>query len=370
MTTAKENGPEARGIPQVGRARKGNKWVLLLTVAMAVVLMVALGVRSLLGGLRDRNADKQPQAAAASSLPDMTRDAFAALRSPAKTAQKDAAPQVLRMPAGQDGKPPQLTAAERAALDLAERRKRAPVLAGGRSRGSTAQSSPRPAASYGGGYEGSSTLGGALAATRTLGVQAATLPNKSLSLTQGMFLDCILITAINSDQPGMTSCVLSRNIYSTDGRVLLLERGSRIVGQYQAAQLRQGMKRIFVLWTRAETPNGVLVNLDSPSTDALGRSGIDGVINNHFWTRFGSALLLSVVDDVATYAANQSRGGGSSISFGSTSESTENAAAIIVRNTVNIPPTLDKAQGSHLNIFVARDVDFSGVYTLAGKEDS
>jgi type IV secretion system protein VirB10 len=366
VTGGQDGDQSQRGIPQVGRSRKGNKWLLLLTTALAVVLMMALGVRSLLGGLRDRNAEKEPKATTATTLPDMTRDAFAVSQARRKEGGQPQA-KAMPMPVSRDSKPGQISAEERAALDLAERRKRAPVLAGSSGgKRSTSSASVTPGGSSDG--AAASSLGGALAATRAIGVQAALLADKSMAITQGMFLDCVLVTAINSQQPGMTSCVLSRNIYSTDGRVLLLERGSRIVGQYQSAQLRQGMSRIFVLWTRAETPNGVLVNLDSPGTDAVGRSGMDGKIDNHFWARFGSALLISVVDDVARYAANQNSSGGNSINFGGTAASTQDAASIIVQNTVNIPPTLDKAQGSHINIFVARDLDFSSVYSLVGKD--
>lgn len=50
-----------------------------------------------------------------------------------------------------------------------------------------------------------------------------------------------------------------------------------------------------MLWTRVETPNGVIVEIDSPGTDPLGRSGHDGYIDNHFWQRFGGAMLLSLL---------------------------------------------------------------------------
>ncbi|WP_348702240.1 TrbI/VirB10 family protein, partial [Turicimonas muris] len=35
-----------------------------------------------------------------------------------------------------------------------------------------------------------------------------------------------------------------------------------------------------------------------------------------------------------------------------------------MRQSGNIPPTLTKNQGERIGIFVARDVDFSGVYQL------
>ena len=43
------------------------------------------------------------------------------------------------------------------------------------------------------------------------------------------------------------------------------------------------------------------------------------------------------------------------------------AAGIAVQNSINIPPSLRKAQGSEVSIFVAQDFDFSGVYGLKNR---
>lgn len=209
-------------------------------------------------------------------------------------------------------------------------------------------------------------LGAQMKPTSLDGSRAGIIADRNMFVTRGTFLDCALETAISSDVPGMTSCRLTRDVYSTSGKVLLLERGSRITGQYQGG-LQRGKARIFVLWTRVETPNGVVVNLDSPGTDSLGRSGHSGYIDSHFWQRFGGAIMLSLIDDIGTYAANQASGsssGNNQIQFGGTAETARDAAGIALENSINIPDTLLKHQGEHINVFVARDLDFRGVYEL------
>ena len=376
MSPDPSNEVAERGIPQVGRPRKGNRWFLLILVALGIVLVIALAARAMLGAVASRNHTSHV-ATPTSTPPDLTRSAFDKKNAPPPPSSSNAAAPAFAGPTPVSA----MTPAQKAAADLAERRKRAPLLAiggaglahqngGEQTAAMTLPGIPHyPIGEQGNhGQQGQpqqSTLSNALSATRTAQVSASLLPDPNMTLTEGMFLDCILQTALSSEVPGMTSCVLARNIFSTNGKVLLLERGSRLVGQYQAAQLRHGQSRIFVLWTRAETPDGVIINLDSPNTDALGRSGLDGAVDNHFWARFGSALLVSVVDDLASSAVQN--GGGSnnnSLTFTNTTNSANDAAAIIVQNTVNIPPTLTKAQGAHINIFVARDLYFGNVYGL------
>jgi type IV secretion system protein VirB10 len=208
----------------------------------------------------------------------------------------------------------------------------------------------------------SASLGGRLSGTSTEKVSATFIGDRNFLLAKGSFIDCVLQTRLDSTVPGMTACTVTRNIFSDNGKVLLIERGSTVVGEYQS-NIQQGQRRIFVLWSRIKTPHGVIVSLESPGTDALGGAGIPGVVNTHFWARFGGALLLSLVDDAAA-AASLGQEGGQVFQFGNTAGAAQGAAAEAIRATIDIPPSLTKNQGETIGIYVARDLDFSGVYDV------
>jgi type IV secretion system protein VirB10 len=189
--------------------------------------------------------------------------------------------------------------------------------------------------------------------------RASRLPDRNFLIVAGAALPCLLQTAMDTATPGYVSCLIPRDVLSDNGAVVLMEKGTRVLGEYRSS-LKQGQARLFVLWTRAVTPAGVAIRLESPAADALGRAGFDGDLDTHFWDRFGGALLLSIVDD-GTYALAGGNGGQT------TARVPSDAAAVALQNSVAIPPSLRKAQGSEVSIFVAQDFDFSGVYGLKAR---
>ena len=195
----------------------------------------------------------------------------------------------------------------------------------------------------------------------TPAVRAEVLPTQRLLLPKGAFLDCTLETAIDSTLPGMTTCVLATDTFGADGTVVLLERGTKLVGETRG-QVRQGAARLFVLWTEARTPRGVIVPLASPGTDELGRSGLPGEVDRHFFERFGAAILISVIDGAIRAAVEAQREGGDSLVLNPSSAS--DIMTEVLQSTVNIPPTVVKPQGDRIQVLVARDLDFRSVYEL------
>lgn len=189
--------------------------------------------------------------------------------------------------------------------------------------------------------------------------RAARLPDRNFLIVAGANIPCILQTAMDTTTPGYVSCLIPRDVLSDNGAVVLMEKGTKVLGEYRSS-LRQGQRRLFVLWTRAVTPAGVAIALGSPAADPVGRAGFDGEIDTHFWDRFGGALLLSIVDDAAYAVAGPNNGS-------NITRLPSDAAGIAVQNSINIPPSLRKAQGAEVSIFVAQDFDFSGVYGLKSR---
>lgn len=203
-------------------------------------------------------------------------------------------------------------------------------------------------------------LGALLRPSVSATVRAQVLPTQRLLLPRGAFIDCTLETAIDSTLPGMTTCVMATDTFGADGAVVLMERGTKLIGETRG-QVQQGSARVFVLWTEARTPTGVIVPLASPGADELGRSGLPGMVDNHFWQRFGAAMLVSVIEGAVEGAVQSGRGGGAVIVNPSASQS---VMTEVLKGTVNIAPTVTKRQGDRIQVLVARDLDFRSVYEL------
>jgi type IV secretion system protein VirB10 len=210
-------------------------------------------------------------------------------------------------------------------------------------------------------------LEGMLTPTKTPMVTASKLESRTMLLPKGRSIDCVLTTKLVSELPGMTACIVSSNVYSDNGRVLLLERGSEATGEY-GATTQQGQRRIFVVWDRIKTPNGVVINLNSPGTDSLGTTGLSGEVDNRWGERIGAAFLLSMVKDIVGYevakTSAQNGNGGSVYAFQSTTQTGNQMAEKVLESTINIKPVVYKNQGDRISIFVARDLDFRSVYAL------
>lgn len=373
--------PDDEGLPSVNRRKSGNKMfntlgiIVIIGFGLAMILMVNTG------GKKDANAKDAPVEKVANTMPPLNippppPPAYAPPLPPApvptanqgQSASGQGQQQNYMANQGQpargpDGKP---------IVDWTDRKLMGTVLvppAQGQQPNNNAyqaQSAPPPPGGTNpalNGPGGNNGLAARLEPTELAGVSASMLPDRNFIITKGTALDCALETAIDTTLPGIITCRMTRDVYSDNGQVLLMERGTKMVGEQQG-NVKQGQARVFALWARAETPNGVIINLNSPGTDALGRSGLEGWVDNHFAERFGAAILMSVLNASLNYMVSKEQEGSGTTVLQDTTSDSQGVVEKILDSTINIPPTLIKNQGDHIQIMVARDLDFSTVYGL------
>jgi type IV secretion system protein VirB10 len=186
-------------------------------------------------------------------------------------------------------------------------------------------------------------------------------------LVRGTYIRCVLETRIVTDIPGFTSCVVAEPTYSINGRNLLLPRGSKISGRYDTDA---NGPRIAVIWDRITTPNGFDVSMASPGVDNLGGAGHPGDYDAHWGSRVSAALMISLVSDVFKYEGERHGPRTTTVSNGlvtqapfesNTARTLERLANQALDRSISRPATVTINQGTLLNVYVARDVDFSSV---------
>jgi type IV secretion system protein VirB10 len=198
--------------------------------------------------------------------------------------------------------------------------------------------------------------------------EAQPLTHPDSLMMRGTYIRCVLETHIVTDIPGFTSCIVTEPVYSFNGKHLLLPKGSKVLGSY--SQEPNG-PRVAVIWDRIVTPTGIDVNMASPGVDSLGGAGHPGYYNAHWASRISSALLISMLSDAFKYEA--AKHGPTTNSIGAngtvveqpfesnTADTVQELANQAVRRAANRPATVTINQGTVVTIYVAKDVDFTGV---------
>ena len=184
------------------------------------------------------------------------------------------------------------------------------------------------------------------------------------TLRAGTLIPALLITGVTSDLPGDIVGQVSRDVYdSRSQRILLIPRGSRLIGTYDN-QVAAGQGRLLVAWTRLILPDGRSMQLPGlPLSDREGNSGATGKVDNHWRRTFGNALLLSALSaglqlsqpSQATVLATPSAG---QVAAGAVGQELSTVAMEIVKRGMNAAPTITIPAGQAFNVMLNGDIAF------------
>jgi len=194
-------------------------------------------------------------------------------------------------------------------------------------------------------------------------------PPSPFQLKAGSIIPAALLTAIDSDLPGLTSAQVRQNVYDTaTGRYLLIPQGAKVIGTYNS-RVPYGQERVLVTWTRLIYPDGSSFDLqDMAGADPAGRSGFDAQVNNHTGKLLQGALLLSIIGAGAQLSQpQQSAINGSAPSIGqvvagSVGSQIASAGEQITQRQLNVAPNLRVPAGYQFNVLVDRDITFRRLY--------
>lgn len=176
-------------------------------------------------------------------------------------------------------------------------------------------------------------------------------------LLAGTIVAASLITAVNSDAPGVVVAQITSDVFdSVSGRNILIPCGSRLIGRYDT-KIAYGQTRVQIAWHRLILPNGVSVALDNiPASDAAGAGGLKDQVDGHT-----GALLKGVgVSALLALAAQPANGGseaGTAWALRNAIQQTLNQVGqLYVAKQMDIQPTLRIRAGENVYFVLETDL--------------
>lgn len=187
-------------------------------------------------------------------------------------------------------------------------------------------------------------------------------------LRQGSVIPAVLVSAVNSDLPGLvTAQVPSDVLDSVYGHDVLIPSGTMITGQYGASP-GYGQERLFIAFSRLLFPDGTSLSIGAMPGQGHDGAGFEADVDNHFLRLFTGSFLISAISASVTasernndddYSYGSALGGEAAESLGTT------LSKILDRN-LNLSPTLNVKPGYSFSVAVTKDIYFNGPY---GTED-
>lgn len=186
-------------------------------------------------------------------------------------------------------------------------------------------------------------------------------PISPYQIMAGTLIPVTLVTAINSDLPGEVVAQVTRNVYDTQQRYLLIPAGSRVLGRVDN-QVGLGQARVNIAWHRLILPNNNSLALPGfGGVDAQGAAGIRDRVNNHYGRTYVNAMLLSAITagaqlsqpQAANVYASPSAG---QIAAGALGQQMGEVSSEMIRRNMQVGPTLEVRPGFKFSIYVSRDL--------------
>jgi type IV secretory pathway VirB10-like protein len=192
-------------------------------------------------------------------------------------------------------------------------------------------------------------------------------PVSEYQVMAGTVLPAMMVTAMNSEVPGEIVAQISRNVFDSQQRHLLIPRGTRVLGGYDS-QIALGQSRALIAWTRLIFPDGRSLSLPGlPTKDLRGAAGVRSQVDNHYGRLYGQAVLLSLIGAGAQLSQPQQSNvlipsAAGQVAAGALGQELSRISMETIRRNMDVRPTLEIKPGTPFHIFLERDLVFDGPY--------
>ena len=192
-------------------------------------------------------------------------------------------------------------------------------------------------------------------------------PLSPYQIMAGTLLPAMLVTGINSDLPGDILAQITRNVYDSQQRFLLIPRGTKVIGRYDD-QIALGQSRVLIAWTRLILPDGRSLSLPGlPTQDLRGATGLRDKVDNHYRRLYGQAMLLSIIGAGAQLSQPQQSSvltppSAGQVAAGALGQELSAVSMETIRRNMDVRPTLQVRPGTPFYIFLERDLVLEGAY--------
>ena len=182
-------------------------------------------------------------------------------------------------------------------------------------------------------------------------------PPSPFTLQAGAVIPGALITGLRSDLPGSAIGQVTDDVYdSVTGRHLLIPKGSRLLGAYEA-NVAFSQSRLALIWSRLILPDGRSIDLENmPATDPQGYSGLEDRTDNRWGERLRTAALTTLLAVGASAGVNS---GDDSVARALTQGVSGGVNAFgqgLVEKGLDVAPRLTIRPGFAFRVIVARDL--------------
>lgn len=235
------------------------------------------------------------------------------------------------------------------------------------------------------------------------GVVMSSYPfDQSRFISMGTAIPAVIENTIDSRFPTIAKARVERDIYGEDGRIVIIEKGSEVLGSASGISSNNSgssssgsgsgsdnsvagistssvsNEKVSISWNRIRRPDGVIFEISGSSADAMGRGGITSLNDDRPLERFGAGLIATILETVGVASINgsetQTNTGGTSMlggsSTGGTTSTTLDGRAMASQTLQSgLQPLVQQMEQEQLSLPIIRLVPAGTAFNIILSKD-